>query len=757
MPDASSAARRSGIDTAGAPAATRATLVLCVVAWAVTLGLGSYLRVNGIAAAIVGDEIAANGPDSAYHARRMLQTWQHYPHVADFEPLFDWPHGAVAPWPPGFDFIVATLALPARDRGSALVLISLAPALLGMALVVLAGWVTRRLAPESAWWMPWSAATLVAIFPQAVSVARFGNPDHHIAEALIMLGLGAWSHSGWQALAGGALTRTRRIAFELAGATLVCVAIASFIGTPMYAWIAGASLALANLMWGRGGAVRWALGAPALAFGAAGGAVVYRASIAEHGQLFSYVYPSLLQPLLVSAAALGCAAATLLGWAWTRGPRARAACLAFVPALIVTALLMPSGRAALGEVLHGLYEWFADSSSPLAALTENQPLFTAYAPGMPFWSRAHRYYGVFGIGLPVLIGAGLFVHVRRAGLRHAAPFVIWTGCVVVLMLLQNRFGRVGLVNLAICTAFVFDAAARARPWARHLAWAAPLLAFAFDPPFAFYRWPERSDLPLPGIQEASVFLRAHTPPPRAGSRSGVVVRWDAAHFVVRYAERPVTATGFGVYVAPDAIDEVAKIWLDPEPHLLRFAQQRDLGFVALSASDFQSVRLHGQGPMLGAQRWNAEYFQRVPLAALLLAGSGSADAGFAHIEHLMPRFASTMQAAGFPSFLPDSWLYEIVAGAVVRGHSQPNATIRLRTALHVRGQPFVHEAWTRAGSDGAFELRTPLPTSYQGENFDTGPNARLSVGEGAPASIEIPEQAVRAGSVLAIAASEAPR
>ena len=47
--------------------------------------------------------------------------------------------------------------------------------------------------------------------------------------------------------------------------------------------------------------------------------------------------------------------------------------------------------------------------------------------------------------------------------------------------------------------------------------------------------------------------------------------------------------------------------------------------------------------------------------------------------------------------------------------------------------------------------------SYQGENFDTGPNARLSVGEGAPASIEIPEQAVRAGSVLAIAASEAPR
>jgi hypothetical protein len=751
MPDASSAERRASHGATGASASKRVTW-LCAVAWALTLGLGAYLRVNGVAAAIVGDEIAANGPDSAYHARRMLQTWQHYPHVSDFEPLFDWPHGAVAPWPPGFDFIVATLALPARDRSGALVMISLAPVLLGMALVVLAGWAARRLAPASPWWVGWLAATLVAIFPQAVSVARFGNPDHHIAEALIMLGLGLWSHAGWQALASGAPSRARRIGFELAGAALVTIAIASFIGTPMYAWIAAASLALANLLWGRGARLCWAAGAPALALGAAGGALVYRGSIAEHGQLFSYVYPSLLQPLLVSAAALGCAVASLLGWAWSRGPRARGACLAFVPALIAVALLVPSGRAALAEVLHGLYEWFADSSSPLAALTENQPLFTAYAPGLPFWSRAHRYYGVFGIALPLLIGAGLLLHVRRDGLRRTTPFVIWTGCVVVLMLLQNRFGRVGLVNLAICTAFVFDAAVRARRWARHLVWAAPLLAFAFDPAFAFYRWPERGDMPLPGIQEASVFLRAHTPPPRAGSRSGVLVRWDAAHFIVRYAERPVTATGYGVYVAPDAIDEVARIWLDAEPHLMRFAQQRDLGFVALSASDFQSVRLHGQGPMLGAQRWNAEYFQRVPLAALLLAGSGSADAGFAHIEHLMPRFASTMQAAGFPAFLPDAWLYEIVAGAVVRGHAQPNATVRLRTALRVRDQPFVHEAWTRAGSDGAFELRTPLPTGYRGEHFETGAQARLSIGDGARRSVAVPESAVRAGAVVSVSA-----
>src|SRR4051812_49496538 len=112
MPDDSAQARPSTSGTARKLGVTRAT-ALCMIAWALTLGVGTYLRLNGVAAAVVGDEIAANGPDSAYHARRMLQTWQHYPSVPGFDPLLDWPHGAFAPWPPGFDFIVATLALPA--------------------------------------------------------------------------------------------------------------------------------------------------------------------------------------------------------------------------------------------------------------------------------------------------------------------------------------------------------------------------------------------------------------------------------------------------------------------------------------------------------------------------------------------------------------------------------------------------------------------------------------------------------------------
>jgi hypothetical protein len=197
---------------------------------------------------------------------------------------------------------------------------------------------------------------------------------------------------------------------------------------------------------------------------------------------------------------------------------------------------------------------------------------------------------------------------------------------------------------------------------------------------------------------------------------------------------------------------VHRIWADGEPRLLRFAEQRDLGYVALSEFNYTTRLLHGRGPMLraadGKARWNAEYFRKLPLAALLLGGSGSADAGFTHVRHLMPRFASTMQARELPPVLPETWLYEIVAGAVVRGRAEPNATVRLHTAIRLRGQPIVHEAWTLAAPDGAFELVTPVPTNYRGVNLTTAPRAILSAGARDRIELAISERDVRSGATL---------
>ena len=168
----------------------------------------------------------------------------------------------------------------------------------------------------------------------------------------------------WRALACGELSRARRVAFELAGAVA---------GLRVHRQLHRH----ADVRVDRGrepGARESAVGpwrARALGRGRAGArscgglvalAIARRSpSTASCSATCTRRCCSLCWSARPRSAA---AAATLLGWAWTRGPRARAACLAFVPALIVVALLVPSARAALAEVLHGLHEWFADSEQP---------------------------------------------------------------------------------------------------------------------------------------------------------------------------------------------------------------------------------------------------------------------------------------------------------------------------------------------------------------------------------------------------------
>lgn len=721
---------------------------LRLAAWTSTFAAAAYLRLTGVFASIVRDEFVANGPGTSYHVRRMLQTWEHYPNAPRFDPLLAWPHGAASPWPQGFDVLVATIALPASDRFEALFLISLAPVLLALALIALAGWSVRALAPDAPWWTPWLASTLVAIFPQSVSVTRFANPDHHIAEALIMLGLGMWSVAIWRALTASTLSSRRRFAIEAAGTALLICSHTNHIGTPAYVWIVGASICIANLRWGHGHPARWAVGAPALIAGSAVAAVVFLPLIQVHGHMLSYVFPSLLQPLLVIVAGVGCALASLLGWTLIGSQRRRAWGLVALVTIACGALLVPGLRAASEELLFGMREWFGDRDF-LAKISENLPLFA----GDPPWARAYSYYGAFGPLLPLLVPLGLVVHARRVGMRDAIPFVVWTACITVLMLQQNRFGRIGLVNLAICSALVLTALVDAAPRLRPLAIAVPLLAMLLDPAFHFYVRPEPEG-PLPGLPEAGVFLRNHTPAPVVGKRSGVLVPWDQSHYIVRYGERPVTATGFGYYVDPEAADEVIHIWERTEARLERFANARDLGFVASSAATFTGRTLHGRGPLIRDERrgfrWNAEYFQRVPLATLLLGGSGIRDAGVEHLRHLMPRFASTLPASGLPLIVPDTWVYQFVAGAVVSGHASANATVRLQTPITRPQGRFIHEAWTKAGPDGTFTLTTPVPTGYTGAGFATGPNAVLLTGEGDPHMLTIAEHAVRAGEALSI-------
>ncbi|MDP3936788.1 MAG: STT3 domain-containing protein, partial [Deltaproteobacteria bacterium] len=74
------------------------------------LALGLAVRVSNFRGVFVGSETFLLDTDPYYHLRRAWLTATHYPHVPSFDYYVNFPEGAPILWPPGFDFLIATLA-----------------------------------------------------------------------------------------------------------------------------------------------------------------------------------------------------------------------------------------------------------------------------------------------------------------------------------------------------------------------------------------------------------------------------------------------------------------------------------------------------------------------------------------------------------------------------------------------------------------------------------------------------------------------
>jgi hypothetical protein len=115
----------------------------------------------------------------------------------------------------------------------------------------------------------------------------------------------------------------------------------------------------------------------------------------------------------------------------------------------------------------------------------------------------------------------------------------------------------------------------------------------------------------------------------------------------------------------------------------------------------------------------------------------------------MPRFASAQLVDGFAFPLPALWAYERVPGARLRGRAEPGARVVVELPFVERGRPHVYRAWGVAGANGRFEIVVPLPTGLARPTLRTAAVAAARA-RGAPVAVAIPEEAVRAGTVLAL-------
>src|SRR5690349_20695573 len=81
------------------------------------IAIGFALRLSVWPRIFAGGHVYLDGPDAYYHLRRAAMTLENWPIVPGVDPMINYPAGGVISWPPLFDALLATLALPFRtDR-----------------------------------------------------------------------------------------------------------------------------------------------------------------------------------------------------------------------------------------------------------------------------------------------------------------------------------------------------------------------------------------------------------------------------------------------------------------------------------------------------------------------------------------------------------------------------------------------------------------------------------------------------------------
>ncbi|HKD16484.1 MAG TPA: STT3 domain-containing protein [Thermoanaerobaculia bacterium] len=521
--------------------------------------LGTFLRMHTRADAAVGDRVHPLDSDSAYHMRRARFAAAHFPRTILFDPLMNFPDGAVAIWPPLFDL---ALALPARlahgasasagevERGAAWV-----PVALAAGAIVLAGLLGRRVAGAAAGaWV----ALFLAVSPGHVLWSQYAHTDQHAGESfsgLLFLVLFLGSREDPEAPGGAAR--------DAAAGTALALAVLTWHGAIYWGAIAALALVVESAIGGKR-----SLRGAALVLGLAA-ALTAAATSAWLGWLsppLTYVSFGFFQPLFLAALLGGAAAIDLAIRARRRDLPRRDLAAGLAAVVVAAAVTLPFAGGLLAGLVHGV-GYVAGTTSEvqgtggyvsypkgwLKGIFEARPLF-ADGPRLAFEQLSAAF---FLTPVVAAVWARRAVRRERAGV-HAA-LAIWAVVTLFLALSQrlNVYYAAPLAGLALVETVRFVGARTRRPIL------AAVLGVALALPMAPGLRSELANVKPPGSDFFATLSRMHTELPRAidaydpallgpppfpaalSAASSVLAPWSLGHFVLYEAEQPVVANNFG--------------------------------------------------------------------------------------------------------------------------------------------------------------------------------------------------------------------
>lgn len=539
------------------------------------LGLAAALVV-GIALRLATYEQLQDGPrvravsdDDYYHLRRARFAVADFPRTILFDPLMNFPSGAVGIWPPLFDL---ALALPARvlhgpdapreaiEHGAAWV-----PLLFAAGAILAAGFLGRRHSGAAAGAV---TALFVALSPAHVLWSQYGHVEQHVAESFF----------GLTALVACLASREkpsapRNARREAAAGIALALAVLAWQGAIYWGAVFALALFLESLRT-RDSVFRAALSTlalPAAIVGAATAAWTKGLTVP-----FTYVSFGFFQPLFLAALAAGVTLLdTLLalrrGALPARGLLARAGFLALAAIALApfAAELAASFAGGVGyvagrtEEAAGTGGYVSYPTAWLKGIFEARPLF-ADGAGLPLRQLSLAF---FLTPFAIVAWARRAIAGRRPGV-HAA-LAVW-GVVTLFLALSQRvnvYYAVPLAALALVEAARFVAArvrrrfAPARRPSRALLAAAVALALVL--PMAPGIVEEARSVRVPGsdLFATLAWMRRELPravdpydgrlldpaayPAELARAPSVIAPWSLGHFLLYEAEQPVVANNFG--------------------------------------------------------------------------------------------------------------------------------------------------------------------------------------------------------------------
>jgi asparagine N-glycosylation enzyme membrane subunit Stt3 len=163
--------------------------------------LGFALRLSVWPRVFSGGRVYLDGPDGYYHLHRAAMTLQHWPLVPQFDPSINYPAGGTISWPPLFDGLLATLALPFRSDRALEVIGALLPPILGALQLIVLYMLVHSLRNRRAALI---AVIVAAILPAVVRYTLLGNLDHDpfFSLCLLVALLGIARENPWLIAAG---------------------------------------------------------------------------------------------------------------------------------------------------------------------------------------------------------------------------------------------------------------------------------------------------------------------------------------------------------------------------------------------------------------------------------------------------------------------------------------------------------------------------------------------------------------------------